>query len=97
MDETAAQFNSQITEVFGNLIAMETAPANLQQNTDGEHLRLLSIFHYVVGGLAALFACIPLVHLAMGVFMIIAPGKFGPSSNQPPAFFGSYVRQLWLP
>ena len=24
---------------------------------DGEHLRLLSIFHYVVGGLMALFAC----------------------------------------
>ncbi|HVS01208.1 MAG TPA: hypothetical protein VMT16_00415 [Thermoanaerobaculia bacterium] len=37
---------------------------------DLEHLRLLSIFHYVVGALVALFACIPLIHVAMGAFFI---------------------------
>ncbi|MCX7005846.1 MAG: hypothetical protein NTY53_01085 [Kiritimatiellaeota bacterium] len=35
-----------------------------------EHLRLLSIFHYVVGGLTALFSCIPLIHLAMGIAIV---------------------------
>lgn len=36
---------------------------------DLEHLKILSIFHYVVAGLVALFACIPLIHLAVGVAM----------------------------
>jgi hypothetical protein len=46
-------------------------------NQDLEHLRLLSVFHYVVGGLAAFFACIPLIHLTIGLVMIFAP----PSSH----------------
>ncbi len=36
---------------------------------DKEHLRLLSIFHYVVAGIAALFAMFPLIHLFMGLAM----------------------------
>jgi hypothetical protein len=40
---------------------------------DLEHLRLLSIFHYVVAGLAALFACFPLIYLVLGLVMIFAP------------------------
>lgn len=34
------------------------------------HLRLLSIFHYVVGGLIALFSLFPLIHVALGVGMV---------------------------
>ncbi|UCF69559.1 MAG: hypothetical protein JSV80_08745 [Acidobacteriota bacterium] len=33
------------------------------------YLSLLSVFHYVVGGLAGLFACIPLLHLTIGLSM----------------------------
>jgi len=36
-------------------------------NDDQQHLRLLSIFHYVVAGFAAVFACLPLIHLAIGI------------------------------
>ena len=36
-------------------------------NDDREHLRLLSMFHYVVAGFSGLFACLPLIHLAMGI------------------------------
>jgi hypothetical protein len=39
-------------------------------NQDEEHLRLLSIFHYVVGGLAGLFACIPIFHLIGGLVVL---------------------------
>ena len=39
-------------------------------NKDLEHLRLLSIFHYVVGGIIALFACFPIIHLLMGIFFV---------------------------
>jgi hypothetical protein len=48
-------------------------------NQDVEHLRLLSIFHYVVAGLTALFACFPVFHLIFGLVMLIAP----PAANGP--------------
>ena len=35
-----------------------------------EHLKLLSLFHYIVGGLTALFACFPFIHLAIGIAML---------------------------
>lgn len=35
-----------------------------------EHLKLLSLFHYIVGGLTALFACFPMLHLAMGIALL---------------------------
>ena len=37
---------------------------------DLEHLKLLSIFHYVVAGATALFALFPLLHVAFGVAMV---------------------------
>ena len=44
-------------------------------NRDLEHLRLLSIFHYVAAGMAALVACIPFLHLFMG--LALATGALG--------------------
>ncbi len=55
-------------------------------NQNLEHLRLLSIFHYVVGGLTALFACFPIFHVVFGIIMIAAPEVFG--NEAPPAFMG---------
>jgi len=57
-------------------------------NSDEEHLRLLSIFHYVVGGMTALFACIPVVHLVLGLVMVFKPEVFGPGKDRPPEFLG---------
>jgi hypothetical protein len=55
---------------------------------DLEHLRLLAIFHYVMGGMGALFACFPVFHLGLGIAIvtgIIPPGKGG---EQIPLFVG---------
>ena len=38
---------------------------------DIEHLKLLSIFHYVVAGFAALFALFPIIHLIIGLFVLL--------------------------
>jgi hypothetical protein len=38
-------------------------------NEDLQHLKLLSIFHYVVAGISALFACFPLIHFFIGLAM----------------------------
>jgi len=55
---------------------------------DEEHLRLLSIFHYAVGGLAALFGCFPIIHLGLGIALVFDPQVFGPAKKPPPAFIG---------
>ena len=56
---------------------------------DEEHLRLLSIFHYVVAGLAALFALFPIFHLILGLFMIFAPDIMSPGKQDvAPALIG---------
>lgn len=57
-------------------------------NRDQEHLRLLSIFHYVCAGVFALFACFPIIHLIFGVLMVSNPQIFGPAKDQPPAIIG---------
>ena len=57
---------------------------------DAKQLDLLSIFHYVVGGVMALFSCFPFIHVFMG--LAIALGKFGespdPSAQTSDAIFG---------
>jgi hypothetical protein len=67
---------------------MDNAQINQQQILDNEHLKLLSIFHYLKGGITALFACIPIIHVVIGLVFIFAPQIFGHGSNQPPAFLG---------
>ncbi len=58
-------------------------------NQDEEHLRLLSIFHYIVGGLMAFFGCIPLVHFGLGVALLTGRSFFGNGpEQQPPVFIG---------
>ena len=37
---------------------------------DSEHLKMLVIFHYVLGGLSALGACVPIIHLVVGLAMV---------------------------
>ncbi len=43
----------------------------VSMNQDEQYLKLLSVFHYVVGGLAAFFACIPIILLSIGVAMLV--------------------------
>ena len=57
-------------------------------NQDEEHLRLLSIFHYVVGGITALFACFPFIHLAVGIGLISGAFPTGPGQESPPLWAG---------
>ena len=57
-----------------------------QLKTDVEHLRLLSIFHYVVGAVTGVFSLLPIMHLVIGVAMVT--GRFDGSQEPPPAVFG---------
>ncbi len=65
---------------------MNSIPAD----ADAQHLRLLSAFHYVAGGLTVLFACFPLIHLALGLAMVFSPSFFQskPGEHSPPQVLG---------
>ena len=51
---------------------------------DEEHLQLLSIFHYVVGGLIALIGCFPMIHLGMGIALVTGNLDEGLQDEGPP-------------
>lgn len=55
-------------------------------SNDGEHLQLLSIFHYILCGITALVACFPLIHLVIGLALLCMPPQAGQQS--PPPFLG---------
>ncbi|MBC8103091.1 MAG: hypothetical protein H7Z41_10945 [Cytophagales bacterium] len=60
-----------------------------QQRQDEDNLRLLSIFHYVLGGVTILGASIFLIHFGMGLAMLLNPGWMKESNGDaPPAFMG---------
>jgi len=39
-------------------------------NDDLQHLKLLSIFHYIVAGMVALMGCFPVIHLVVGIGLL---------------------------
>jgi len=53
---------------------------------DAEHLKLLSVFHYVLGGLTGLMGCLFFIHVGMGI--AIVTGVFPSDGNGPPPEFG---------
>ena len=57
-------------------------------NQDAEHLRLLSMFHYIVAGIVALFSCFPIIYVVMGVLMVSGGFSNQLGVNQPPPAFG---------
>lgn len=60
-------------------------------NEDSQHLRLLAIFHYVVGGLGALFSLFPLIHVIMGVAMLMSGSSFADKTGSPPPPFVGWL------
>ena len=60
-------------------------------NHDAEHLRLLAIFHYVVGGLAALLSFFPLSYSLIGWFLLYAAQHPGLNNEEPPPAFLGWI------
>jgi len=57
-------------------------------NQDLEHLRLLAIFHRVMGVLTGLIGCVPLVHLAVGIGLVSGGIATDRNAVLPMAFMG---------
>ncbi|MDB6125581.1 MAG: hypothetical protein JWQ71_4574 [Pedosphaera sp.] len=60
---------------------------------DAEHLRILSIFHYVVGGLLACFACFFIIYIVVGLVMASAPTTLN-GHGAPPRFVGWFMAMI---
>jgi len=52
-------------------------------NQDKQHLKLLSIFHYVLAGISVLVSLFPVFHLVLGIMMVVIPGHHGPGTPEP--------------
>ena len=58
-------------------------------STDQDNLRLLSVFHYVLAGLAGLFSLFPVFHIVMGTLML--SGRMGdPNEQGVDRLFGTF-------
>jgi len=58
-------------------------------SNDEEHIKLLSIFHYIVGGIGCMFSCLPLLHVALGLFLVFSGEHLSQNGGEaPPAFVG---------
>ena len=68
---------------------MSVKTEEAQQLIDAEHLKLLAIFYYITAGVTALFACIPFIHLFMGIMFIFAGAVAGAKGDgAPPMIIG---------
>jgi len=54
-------------------------------NETEKQLDLLGLFHFILGGLTALFACLPLIHVGVGAALLL--GAFD-SGEAAPRFVG---------
>jgi uncharacterized membrane protein len=51
-------------------------------DSDGHYLKMLSLFHYVLGGIQVFFSLFPVFHLVMGIAMLSS--GMGSGKNAPP-------------
>lgn len=58
-------------------------------NEDLQHLKLLAVFHYIVAGITALFSCVFIVHVAMGIAMLT--GAFDAKDAPPPVLAWFFI------
>jgi hypothetical protein len=57
-------------------------------NDDIQHLRLLTIGHYIGAAITALFACFPLIHFSMGLLLLLMPPQSPDGETIAPRLIG---------
>jgi hypothetical protein len=83
---------------------MTNLSPSAQDIIDSEHLRLLSLFHFIVGSLHALFSCVLIFHVVLGLVMAVGPHLAHGHGQGPPtvigllmsAFSGCFMLLGWL-
>jgi hypothetical protein len=60
-------------------------------NSDLHYLNLLSIFHYVLGGMKFLFGFFPIIYMVLGTTMLLTQEKHGGNDEFPKVLFGGLM------
>lgn len=60
----------------------------MDMDKNEQNLNLLSVFHYIAGALTALFACFPVIHIAIGIAILCGAMDGQGSGSPPPHFIG---------
>ncbi len=55
----------------------------------GRTLDQIGLFYYILAGISALFACFPMIHVAVGLMVMFAPAR--PGDPHPMAFGAMFV------
>ncbi len=55
------------------------AAVQSQQRNDAENLNALMLCHYILGGVTALFSCLFILHIVIGLTLIHNPNAFTPA------------------
>ena len=58
------------------------------QNKDQQQLDLLGVFHYIVGGITALFSLMPMIHICIGLMVVFGALPWHNGQEDFPALFG---------
>jgi hypothetical protein len=64
-------------------------------NNDDQHLKLLSIFHYILGGILLLVGCLFILQVWMVVAMATGEWEFRPNETRVPTQF-AWVMAIFL-
>lgn len=70
---------------------MTTLPPSQDPRQDVERLRVLAMLHYVVAGLVLAFALLPLVFVAIGGVVLLAPESMVSGDSELPPFAAGLV------
>ncbi len=55
---------------------------------DNKHLNLLAMFHYILAGITALFACLPIIHVIIGILVLSGEFLRDSAGDAPPRLVG---------
>ncbi len=77
--------------ILWTAIYPDSGKMSTQHHQDLEHLRLLSIFHYIAAAVLGCLSCLPVFHLTIGIVMIVAPQHVTSSGGAPPPEFLGWI------
>ncbi|NCC69092.1 MAG: hypothetical protein EOM14_13035, partial [Clostridia bacterium] len=81
----ASKWLSDVWDQNSALFVLSPIAAKLEEICEKWIADLLGLFHFILGGLTALFACLPLIHVGVGAALLL--GTFD-SGEAAPRFVG---------
>ena len=89
----ARLYNRRMAVTTPNVPPTEPVPVH-DAPEDEQHLRILSVFYYVISGLGGLGACVGMFYGVIGIVMTAGPDAMASNGSPPPAAIGWFLAGL---